>query len=168
MTRTLIIFLFFNLAAFGQIDDVKTEQFRKRAFEIDKNLRENVSCQIDSINIDFSESPKKIKANNYFRYSRTGVEIEYYLESGKPFFITVKMLAPLSEYYWRENQFYIENDKVFSEIEMFGQSSVVHGVAIPQEAIEDPYKYYHYNRKLNADFFHGYIFELLKKIKNQR
>ena len=168
MRQTIIIFLFFTFSGFGQTESLREEQFRKRAFEIDKSMELNVSCQIDSINVEFSKFSGKIKTNNYFRYSRTGVEIEYYLENEKPFLIIVKMFKPESEYYWKENEFYIENGKIVEEREMFGQSSVMHGVAIPKEAITDPYKYYHYNRKLNVEFFRSYIFELLEKIKNHR
>ncbi len=165
MRQTILFFLFFTSTAFGQIESLKEEQFENRAYEIDKSLESNVKCQIDSINVEFSKFPGKIKASNNFRYSHTGVEIEYYLENEKPFLIIVKMFKPESEYYWRENRFYIENGKIFQEIEMFGQSSVMHGIGLRQEAIEDPYKFYHYNRKLTAEFFRSYIFELLEKIK---
>jgi len=167
MRQHIIILLFFSFYTFGQTS-FKAEQSRKHAFEIDKSLRYKVSCQIDSINVEFTELPEKIKASNYFRYSQTGVEIEYYLKEEKTFLVVVKMFAPESEYYWRKNEFYIEDGKIFEEVEMFGQSSVMHGIALRQEAIEDPYKYYHYNRKLNIDFFRNYIFELLEKIKNHR
>lgn len=168
MRQIILLFLFFTVSAFGQTESVLEEQIRKRAYEIDTSLELNVKCQIDSINVEFSKFNKKIKTNNYFRYSRTGVEIVYYLENEQPFLILVKMFKPESEYYWKQNEFYIENGKIIEEREMFGQSSVMHGVAIPREAITDPYSYYHYNRKLNVDFFRSYIFELFEKIKKHQ
>ena len=166
MKKICILFFIFTSNLFAQNDSLKIDSIENIAFKIDSikgKPTESFKLKLDSITIVVNKYLYVINAKNYFKKSKTEIEINYYSNNSGLYFVTSKERNLNNSEEYLTTTFHIENDKIISKNYSFPISDCI---AIKDE--KNIYEEYGYNIAINKNFLEFYIFYLIAEIKNSR
>lgn len=159
----IIIFILSVLKNYGQQDSLRASIISEKAFVIDQlnsKLLKTSSFTIDTITVKTKYFKNKVQTMNYFKKSKTSLNIFYYYEDKKIIMIRVEEPSKTVEELARTWEFFFKNDDLIYENKFY---NILSGITLdPSQSFDNLPGY---NQNIKADFLKSYIFELKTKFK---